>query len=181
MTAETLARATDNALRAAQLPAETIEGLRAAANSPHLLPDAGFHSATDIDSLDGLAGSYLWSEELLAVRVITFTFAPGQVGSAGDYQIKSGPLVVEEGSFQCVPCGPTSTTVVPIVSKIDFTSSKSARSAPTMIDSVASVAPASPPLTGASITRTPAACPASASRAETSGLIEDMSMWIEPC
>jgi hypothetical protein len=38
------------------------------------------------------------------------------------------------------PGGPTSTTVVPIVSKMDFTSSKSARTAPTMIDSVASVA-----------------------------------------
>jgi hypothetical protein len=112
MTAETLARATDNALRAAQLPAETIEGLRAAANSPHLLPDAGFHSATDIDSLDGLVGSYLWSEESLAVRVITFTFAPGQIGSAGDYQIKSGPAVFEEGSFQCVPSGPTSTVAL---------------------------------------------------------------------
>jgi hypothetical protein len=112
MTAETLARATDNALRAAQLPAATIDGLRAAANSPHLLPDAGFHSATDIESLDGLAGSYLWSEEPLAVRVITFTFAPGQVGSAGDYRIKSGPVVVEEGSFQCVPSGPTSTVAL---------------------------------------------------------------------
>lgn len=112
MTAETLARATDNALRAARLPAETIEGLRAAANSPHLLPAPGFHSATDVDSLDGLAGSYLWSEEPLAVRVITFTFTPGQVGSAGEYRIRSGPAVVEEGSFQCVPSGPSSTVAL---------------------------------------------------------------------
>ena len=57
------------------------------------------------------------------------------------------------------PGGPTSTTVEPTASRIGFTSSKSARSAPTMIERVASTAPGSPPLTGASSTRMPAALP----------------------
>ena len=70
--------------------------------------------------------------------------------------------------------------VLPTASRIGLTSSKSACSPPTMIDSTASTAPASPPLTGASITRMPASLPASASSAATSGRIEDMSMWIEP-
>ena len=61
-----------------------------------------------------------------------------------------------------------------------LTSSKSAGSPPTMIDSLASTAPASPPLTGASITRMPASRPAAARLAATSGRIEDMSMWMEP-
>ena len=52
------------------------------------------------------------------------------------------------------PGGPTRTAVVPIASKIGFTSSKSGRSALTMIDRVPSMAPVSPPLTGASMTRT---------------------------
>ena len=112
MPTDILARATDNALRAAQLSAETIERLRTAANSPHLLATPGYHPADDIDSLDGLAGSYLWSEDRLSVRTITFTFDPGQVGSAGTYAIKSGTAVFEEGAFQCVPSGPSTVALL---------------------------------------------------------------------
>ena len=108
MPTDILARATDNLLLAAQLTPDTIEQLRAAAASPELLASPGYHPADDLDSLDGLAGSYLWSEDQLGVRVATFTFGPGQVGSAGRYTIKSGTVVVEEGDFQCVPSGPSS-------------------------------------------------------------------------
>ena len=45
-----------------------------------------------------------------------------------------------------------------------------------MIDRLASIAPASPPLTGASSTRSPALRPASATRTATSGRIVLMSM-----
>jgi hypothetical protein len=78
------------------------------------------------------------------------------------------------------PGGPTRTTVEPTVSKIDFTASKSSGSPPTMIDSLASFAPASPPLTGASSTRTPASRPASDRRTATSGRIVDMSTCRAP-
>jgi hypothetical protein len=108
MPTDILARATDDVVRAAQLSAETVDQLRAAAASPELLPSGGYHPADDIDSLDGLAGSYLWSEDRLNVRVATFTFASGQVGALGTYTIKSGTAVVEEGDFQCVPSGPSS-------------------------------------------------------------------------
>ena len=49
-----------------------------------------------------------------------------------------------------------------------------------MIDSVPSIAPRSPPLTGASRQRSPRAAPAAATRRATSGRIELMSMYSVP-
>ena len=53
------------------------------------------------------------------------------------------------------PAGPTWTIVLPTASSTGLAASKSAASPPTMIDRLASIAPASPPLTGASSTRSP--------------------------
>ena len=105
MSTDALTRATDELLNATDLSTEAVDQLRRTADSPRLLPGGGFHTATQIDSLVGLAGGYLWSENLLAVRTITFAFDPGTVGSAGTYSIKAGPLAVEEGSFRCFPAG----------------------------------------------------------------------------
>ena len=75
------------------------------------------------------------------------------------------------------PAGPTWTMVLPTASRTAWPRSKSAASPPTMIDSVASIAPASPPLTGASTTADALrSAPAAASSAATSGRIEEQSM-----
>jgi hypothetical protein len=105
MSTDALTRATDELLSAAGLSTEAVDQLRQTAGSPRLLPGGGFHTATQIDSLVGLAGDYLWSEDRFAVRTIAFAFGPGTVGSAGTYSIKAGPLAVEEGTFQCFPAG----------------------------------------------------------------------------
>ena len=105
MSTDALTRATDTILDVTGLSTEAIDQLRQAADSPRLLPGGGFHTATQIDSLAGLAGDYLWSESPLAVRTITFTFDTGAVGTAGTYSIRSGLLAVEEGSFQSFPSG----------------------------------------------------------------------------
>ena len=73
------------------------------------------------------------------------------------------------------PAGPTCTIVLPTASSTGSAASKSAGSPPTMIDRLPSTAPASPPLTGASSTRSPALRPASATRTATSGRIVLMS------
>ncbi|MGH3671409.1 MAG: hypothetical protein ACRDSH_12355 [Pseudonocardiaceae bacterium] len=108
MSTDALTRATENVMQAAHLSPEAADELRAAANSPTLLPAGGYHSSAEIDSLTGLPGSYLWSEDLLNVRVITFAFSPGKVGSEGVYTIKSGTVLFEEGIFQSVPSGQSS-------------------------------------------------------------------------
>ncbi len=71
--------------------------------------------------------------------------------------------------------------VLPSTSKIGFASSKSACPPPTMMDSTASMAPASPPDTGASSTRTPFSAAAFARSTEVCGVIDDMSMSRAPC
>ena len=65
---------------------------------------------------------------------------------------------------------------MPTASSTGLAAAKSSASPPTMIERLPSIAPASPPLTGASSTRTPAARPASATRTATSGRIVLMSM-----
>ncbi len=77
-------------------------------------------------------------------------------------------------------CGPQSTMVLPSASKSGSASSKSACSPPTMIDSTASIAPASPPDTGASRTRIPFAAAAFARSMEVCGVIDDMSISSAP-
>src|SRR5690348_3462009 len=107
MSTDTLARATENVLRVARLSPKAADDLRKASSSAPagLLPGGGFHTATQIDSLSGLAGDYLWSEDRTAVRTATFTFDPTTVGSAGTYAIRTGTVVFEEGGFRSFPSG----------------------------------------------------------------------------
>ncbi len=74
------------------------------------------------------------------------------------------------------PVGPTWTMVLPSDWRMGSAVSKSSASPPTMIDRLASRAPTSPPLTGASRNRTPLACASPATRRAVSGRTVLMSM-----
>ena len=78
------------------------------------------------------------------------------------------------------PVSPTCTMVLPMASRTDRAAATSSASPPTMIDSEPSMAPASPPLTGASRTRTPLALAASVTASEVAGAIVLMSMSSRP-
>jgi hypothetical protein len=67
---------------------------------------AGWHGVDDIQTLDGLGGSYLWTENPLQPARITFRFDPGHIGSQGTYDIISGLFTIEQGIFYCVPNNP---------------------------------------------------------------------------
>ena len=78
------------------------------------------------------------------------------------------------------PAGPTCTMVLPTASRIGLAAAKSSAAPPTMIDSVGSTAPASPPLTGAS-THAEAALGAGLGHpAATSGRMVEQSMCSVP-
>src|SRR5450759_1321906 len=78
------------------------------------------------------------------------------------------------------PAGPTWTTVRPTASSTGCAAAKSSAEPPTMIERTASMAPCSPPDTGASRTRSPASLPCAARRLDTSGRIEEKSMTRVP-
>jgi hypothetical protein len=66
----------------------------------------GWHGPTDIQTLAGLEGQFLWPEDFFSVRVITFTFDPDKIGFQGNYKLVAGLSVVEQGSFHSVPNNP---------------------------------------------------------------------------
>ncbi len=78
------------------------------------------------------------------------------------------------------PFGPTCTMVLPTTCRMGSASAKSSAVPPTMIDSAALIAPASPPDTGASISRKPWATACSASSTVTSGRMLEKSMISAP-
>ncbi|MGH3805584.1 MAG: hypothetical protein ACRDRU_02855 [Pseudonocardiaceae bacterium] len=67
---------------------------------------AGWHGFDDIETLVGLEGRFLWPEDPLSFRTITFTFDSDKVGSQGRYRIVSGVFTVEDGVFFSVPNNP---------------------------------------------------------------------------
>jgi len=67
---------------------------------------AGWHGSDDIETLVGLAGDFLWSENPFALARISFVFDAGHLGSQGSYQIINGLLTVEKGAFYSVPNNP---------------------------------------------------------------------------
>ncbi len=66
----------------------------------------GWHGADDIQTLVGLEGNFLWTEDFFRLSQIQFTFNPGQVGSQGTYKITSLQATIEEGMFFSVPNNP---------------------------------------------------------------------------
>ncbi len=100
------------AARAGALKALHEESIAALASSP-----AGWHGPDDIETLVGLGGTYLWSEDPFAVAQIAFTFDSTHVGSQGTYTITSGLTIKEAGTFHSMPNNPAigwaSITLIP--------------------------------------------------------------------
>src|ERR1700758_4397361 len=86
-----------------------------------------------------------------------------------------GPLALQHRA-----AGPPCTMVLPTAPKTGAAASKSAAAPPTMIDSTPSMAPCSPPDTGASSIRKPRSVASAAIAAATSGRMEEKSMISAP-
>lgn len=68
---------------------------------------AGWHGPDDIQTLVGLEGNFLWTEDLLKPSQIQFKFDPGHVGEKGTYKITSlTSTLIEQGMFSSVPNNP---------------------------------------------------------------------------
>ncbi|HSW05420.1 hypothetical protein [Aquabacterium sp.] len=67
---------------------------------------AGWHGSDDIQTLTGLEGSFLWSEDPVAATQINFKFDAGHVGNQGTYKLSAPGKPVEQGSFFSVPNNP---------------------------------------------------------------------------
>ena len=107
MSDDSIAKAAENALGAAQLQPETLESLKGQyEKAAQVFGPAGWHGPLDIETLVGLEGQFLWPEEPFNFRTITFTFDPAAVGFQGEYKIVSGVFTVEEGDFFCAPNNP---------------------------------------------------------------------------
>ncbi len=100
------AKATENLLRAAKLSSNGAQGLKVQFERSAQGIAAGWHGANDIQTLSGLEGRFLWTEDLFALRTISFTFDPDKIGFQGRYALSTGLVVVEEGVFHCVPNNP---------------------------------------------------------------------------
>lgn len=81
MSVDAIADATENILRASQLQQPTLDSLKAQFKNPtQALGAPGCHDPTDIETLVGLEGQFLWSEDPFILRTITFTFDTDKVG-----------------------------------------------------------------------------------------------------
>jgi hypothetical protein len=67
---------------------------------------AGWHGPDDIQTMIGLQGSFLWSENPLEPVQAAFTFTAGHEGFQGAYQMTRLGAVTESGSFFSVPNNP---------------------------------------------------------------------------
>lgn len=108
-------------LRASKLApalADGLHGAHARAVAKLAASPAGWHSPSDIKTLDGLGGSYLWLENPLLPARISFRFDPGHVGSDGTYEIINGLSTLKHGPFHSVPNNPAigwaGITLVPV-------------------------------------------------------------------
>lgn len=77
-------------------------------DSPGVLGPAGWHGSQDIQTLQGLNGTYLWLEHPGQWAFITFssTYPPGAGVFGGTYSISMGGRVVEQGTFNAAPNNP---------------------------------------------------------------------------
>jgi hypothetical protein len=109
MSVDRAATATENALRASQLPPQVLDSLKAQyEKAAQVVGAAGWHNLSDIQTLVGLEGQFLWPEDPFNFRVITFTFDTDKVGFQGKYKLAAGVFTVEEGVFHSVPNNPAS-------------------------------------------------------------------------
>ena len=99
-------KATESLLRAAQVPAPMFDNLKAQFDQSAQVMGAGWHGPTDIQTLSGLEGQFLWAEDFFSVRTIAFTFDLDKIGFQGTYKLTNGLSIVEEGVFHSVPNNP---------------------------------------------------------------------------
>ena len=99
-------KAADNLLRAAQVPVPMFDSLKAHFDQSAQVLGAGWHGPTDIQTLSGLEGQFLWAEDFFSVRTIGFTFDLDKIGFQGTYKLTNGLSIVEEGVFHSVPNNP---------------------------------------------------------------------------
>jgi hypothetical protein len=99
-------KAVETLLRDAQLATEAQEGLRAQFGQSTLLLGAGWHGPSDIKTLVGLEGQFLWPEDVFNVGTIRFTFDAGKIGYDGRYELTRGWSIAEQGQFHSVPNNP---------------------------------------------------------------------------
>jgi hypothetical protein len=104
--ATTSSKAADNLLRAAQVPAPMFDSLKAHFDQSAQVMGAGWHGPTDIQTLSGLEGQFLWAEDFFSVRTIGFTFDLDKIGFQGTYKLTNGLAIVEQGVFHSVPNNP---------------------------------------------------------------------------
>ncbi len=100
------AKAAENVLRAAKLSSNAAESLKVQFERSSQTLAAGWHGANDIETMSGLEGRFLWTEDLFALRTISFAFDADKIGFQGRYTLSTGLVVVEEGTFFTVPNNP---------------------------------------------------------------------------
>jgi len=100
------AKGTETLLKAARIPEPMFGTLKTQYERSAQLLGAGWHGPTDIQTLSGLEGQFLWPEDFFSIRVITFTFDPDKIGFQGNYKLVTGLAVVEQGVFHSVPNNP---------------------------------------------------------------------------
>lgn len=101
-----ISKSTDTLLKAARVPEPMFGNLRNQYERSAQLLGAGWHGPTDIQTLTGLEGRFLWPEDFFSVQVVTFTFDADKAGFQGRYQLASGLSIVEQGVFHSVPNNP---------------------------------------------------------------------------
>ena len=99
-------RTADPLVHAARIQAPMLRTLKDQYERSAQLLGAGWHGPTDIQTLVGLEGQFLWPEDFFSVRVITFTFDADKIGFEGNYKLVAGLSVVEQGIFHSVPNNP---------------------------------------------------------------------------
>ncbi len=98
--------AIENIIRVSQLRPATIDSLKSDYEVTAHAGAAGWHGPLDIETLAGLEGQFLWSENPFNVRTISFTFDSDKVGFQGTYKLGSGVFTLEKGVFYSIPNNP---------------------------------------------------------------------------
>ncbi len=74
---------------------------------PTVLGPAGWHGPNDIQTLQGLGGTYLWLQDPGQTTFITFSEAGGPYPIySGTYSVSRGTTVIERGTFSAAANNP---------------------------------------------------------------------------
>ena len=98
----------EDLIRASKLETKQVEQVCDTYEKAVKTPSAdvtSWHSVNDIQTMTGLEGQFLWTEDPLAPAIISFKFAPNSVDS-GTYTLAKAGITVEQGRFYSVPYYP---------------------------------------------------------------------------